>query len=704
MESRARRGTRDGSADDADGARSATAASRDGTEGRPLDAARATRLLVVLLVACLPATLDTGALGAAAQLHALAAGPEPWLVPEHAGLLYLRAPLAALSAVCLVLSPGLVVTLAMGAADRVGAWLVRSLAASIVVLGTTVAACQIALGDAPRGAAFAALVLAVAGLAAAVLYARLRAGTALPDPTADAGARATALSLLTLGASLMIALAPKIHWESFNGDGVHAFEATRLLLRQVLPFWPEGVTALDAFPGLTSMLFTFPGSWFLRLFGEIESAVRVPFLLYLVGLHGGVLAVAGSMRPLGVPERWLLSLQLAVYAVVMAFSATYSPYAADLALPATQDTLLVACFLGFVHALIRRDGLFVLVFAALAYASLPSGLLLMVFFLAAWLLLERPIPWRTTAMGGAAVLACMGVAALAPAGLDALGLPGPGHEYSSSNLRDRLATIQLEDVRRVLFAVLPGGIAPALALLVWPRQPTAARALTGVTLLYFGFFYVQASVSLHHFVPAMLLPIAVLWSCPVPARLRPAFLAGVGALGLAALLLSLPEHAVPYTAGRTIGTAIDDRFGPAAGDPSADYDGTVYNHARALNELFLPGWDPRVPGEAYGDAPIVWLHYAQRARLQGERDAINYVLAPRDAAPPKGFRLHAEGDDWALYLRDEALWQAQRALRPPTPPGSAVYFVSRDVLFGRRPFRDGPRTFDVADRLRRLVR
>ena len=45
-------------------------------------------------------------------------------------------------------------------------------------------------------------------------------------------------------------LAPKFLWESFNGDGAHAFESARLLLNQPTPFWPPdaGIEFMFASP------------------------------------------------------------------------------------------------------------------------------------------------------------------------------------------------------------------------------------------------------------------------------------------------------------------------------------------------------------------------------------------------------------------------------------------------------------------------
>ena len=93
------------------------------------------------------------------------------------------------------------------------------------------------------------------------------------SPLSQAYTRTTILMMVLVPMVLLIALTPKFFWENFNGDGVHAFESARLLLVQPLPFWPASAGEIASFPGITSMLFTFPTSWFIRLFGEFEASI-----------------------------------------------------------------------------------------------------------------------------------------------------------------------------------------------------------------------------------------------------------------------------------------------------------------------------------------------------------------------------------------------------------------------------------------------
>ena len=99
---------------------------------------------------------------------------------------------------------------------------------------------------------------------------------------------------------------------------------------------------------MRSLLFLYPLSWFMRLFGEIEISARLPMVLYLIAIYAAIAGLAQHGRArLKATEQSLIWLGLAIYLVVMTYSNTYKPYYADLALPASQDTLAMACFRAF---------------------------------------------------------------------------------------------------------------------------------------------------------------------------------------------------------------------------------------------------------------------------------------------------------------------------------------------------------------------
>jgi hypothetical protein len=490
---------------------------------------------------------------------------------------------------------------------------------------------------------------------------------------------------------LLIALAPKFYWESFNGDGAHAYESARLLLARALPFWPSAAGDIAEFPGMTSMLFAYPASWFIRLFGELEVSARLPYLLYLVALFGVVteLAEHGRTRRLNAVDHALIALSLAVYTVAVGYSATYDPYSADFALPATQDTLTVVCFLAFVLAAIEERWAWMALYAGLTYISLPSGAMLMALWLGAMAAAWKPRPWRTISVCGLTLAGCMVLAAIVPRLLAAVHLPAPGGEYGGVEMLGRFAFLQWTDVRRLAFVALPTGVLPACALIAWRAQDRLSRCLTLVTLAYFAFFFVQARSTFHHYVPAMLLPLVVFWRLDVIAhpRWRTVVLATGGIAGAASLWLSLPIHTLPNLAARIIGSSIDDRL-----DGYATSEAAAFRRSTLLHELFPYDLESSVPSGSYGGSPLAWNYYAHQGA--GSRATANYVLQPA-AASTVGMRAVATDGEATLYVRSESAWAAHRAVRPPTPAGAAVYTIPRGLLFGPLSHGEAPQVLDV---------
>jgi hypothetical protein len=652
---------------------------------------RVTTLALIVVLAWIPAVFLPQTIGAAAALWENAAAPNPYFIADRWWLLYVRAPLVSVSASVLLLSPGLFLSLALGGGRSVGVWVVSGFALSLVSVSATTAVVQSITGSPVTLGAFALLVAVCSALACGAWYWRLGRRPDLPWPLAGEDSAATLLWMFAVPTLLLIALAPKFYWESFNGDGAHAYESARLLLTRALPFWPGEAGDIAEFPGMTSMLFAFPASWFIRLFGEIEASARLPYLLYVVALFGVVVELAAHHRSrrLNGLDHALIALSLAVYTVAVGYSATYDPYSADLALPATQDTLTVVCFLGFVLAAIQERWGWMVFSAALTYLSLPSGAMLMALWLGAVTVVWKPRPWRTIWIGVLAVAGCVVCAALAPRVLAAVGMPSPGGEYAGVEMLSRFAFLQWTDLRRVAFVALPTGMLPACALIAWRAQDRVSRSLTLVTLVYFGFFFVQARAAFHHYVPAMLLPLVVFWRLDVIAhpRWRTVVIATGGIAAAASLWLSLPIHAVPNIAARIIGSTIDDRLGGYA-----TLEPGTFRRSTLLHELFPYDLESTVPSESYGGSPLAWNYYAHRGTRSPT--ATNYVLQSA-AASASGMRPVASDGEATLYVRSENMWAAHRALRPPTPAAAAVYAIPREQLFGRLPRAEGPRVLDV---------
>jgi hypothetical protein len=660
---------------------------------------RVLALAGILMVLSLPALVLPGAVGDAAAIYGTIDGAHPYRSAlSSAGLVFVLFPLVTFAATVLFLSPGLLLAIALGRTRHVAEWIVSGLLLSIVSLGTMTSVVHAIGGPAPaiRGRAYALVVAGVAILAALVAVASTRR-TTRAWPTAGTRDRFMLLGAVGVPALLCVVLAPKLLWESFNGDGAHAYESSRLLLHQAVPFFPESSGAITGFPGITSMLFAFPNAWYLHLFGEVEAAVRVPFLLYLGVLWCAVVVVAehavdrvGRGPARGVHAAIWVS--ILAYAFAMAYSATYSPYNADIALPATQDTLLVISFLAAIHAHVRREWGWFALCTALTYVSLPSGLVLVAMWLLGGLVATRPWQWRPVLTGFAVLFGCMVAGALVPRILEASGAPPPGGEYGLAGILRYFAFLQFTDWRRFMYVAVASGIAPFVVLFFWRRHDAVSRALVITTALYFLFIFVQGYISLHHLVPAMILPVIV------AARGSEAQSSGMRvtpvwvAVGAIAVLLSLPRSFAIHTTGREVGRTIFANTGDYRNlDPRAFHASTL------LAQLFPYDWDPAVP-TVYGGSPLVWNHYARR---HGDSSGAKYVLQWDSLPAPPGFRLVARDNVAALWVGDEAVWTTHRALTPPTHPGSAVYVVDRGTLFRSVPRGNGPAVVSVIGLLER---
>ncbi len=605
-------------------------------------------------------------------------------------LLYVRMPLAVLGALALVMTPGLILARSLRLASSLAEWLFLGFVLSLIGLSALAALVQGLLVRPLTGEGFAAVSIG-ASVLLALHAAWRRPGT--DDPLADRRSRRELVVLTAAALLFVVALAPKFFWESFNGDGAHAFEASRLLLHQPLPFWPAGAGNVGVFPGLNSALFTWPNSWFLHLFGENEGGARLAFVLELAVLYAALVAVIETGRPgarLSGPARALIGLGLASYGLVMAYSATYDPYCSDIALPATQDTLLVVCFLGVVLAFERERTGWLALFCFLTLLASPAGPMLLGAWLVAVALGWRERRWPRLLRCAACVAAAFLASALLPHLLAALGLPAPGAEHRAGELLKKLRYVQLLDVQRLLFLIVPAGIYPVLGLFAWRRGDDLVRALIAAALLVFGFYYRIAFVSLHYFVPAMLLPLAIFWRDRLarpgagPSRVA---LGACFALALGAVALGLPRSSAIYTAAREVGERIEVR----GLDGYERLRPETLRASDLLVDLFTLGWLPEVPERAYAGSALSWNHYAHRARPV-ERPT--YLLLGRSVGTGPGQAL-SRNEAVELYVLDPEAWQAQRTMRPTDCRGLHLYALPRAVLFARPEAHDRPGVLDL---------
>ena len=631
--------------------------------------------MLALLLAAVPVLLDPGAPGRAVALLGAGNGV-PALDVASWVLFHVWAPVVATSALALVLSPGLFAAFAVGE-EQAGRWVLNALAWSILLVTAAAQGTELLLGQAITGRGFVLLVLLVLVATAGFSWRRVLRQAGQPAPWSGDANRSALIGIVGVPVLLLSLLAAKVFWESFNGDGAHAYESARLLLHQPVPFWPADAGAISSYPGLKTFLSSYPVSWFIRLFGEIEAAARVPYLLFLLGLYGGLIALietGRARRPASLP-RGFVWLGLIVFTFVMAYSATYNPYHADLALPGTEDTLFLAWSTGFILAFIERRAAGIAGFAVLTYTTSPGGLIILGLWCAVAFLLWPARPWRECGIAAGTIIGCMVLERAAPGLLTLLGLPVPGNEHATGALAQRLTNVQWRDVHRIAFLLVPGGILPALWLLTWSRQDRIARALTAATIAQFLFFYLQARVSLHYFAPAMVLPLVVFfrddaWTDPGSKR-RLVIATTIGAL--AAAWLTLPSGLAPHLQARVVGSAVQDE--------STGYDSVspaAFHRAALLTHLFpLPASDS-VPDRSYGGSPLEWNYYAHRGVRSGPPA---YLLRSVTLAGPSGAERIADDGVTALYVLDESAWRGHQAYRAAGRGLPRLFRILNSTLF-----------------------
>jgi hypothetical protein len=361
----------------------------------------------------------------------------------------------------------------------------------------------------------------------------------------------------------------------------------------------------------------------------------------------------------------------------MSYNASYDPYAADVAAPSASETLTLLCMVGMLASFWSRSTFWALLFTILAYFARPTGLLFLgLVGLTTIALVPEERRWalgRTAICVGALLLTYVlyeKVFITRVAGSDGIG-------YPSSTVVSRLRYITLDDFQRILYVAVPSGILPFLSLFFLRRQDSVTRSLSAVVLLYFLFFYVQAFVAHHHFVPAMILPLVVFWRLVVQAPVRRCLYAATLVAAVASLWLSLPNHFEVYRGVRELGRATVYRIG--------DYNGPLVGHRVALSrrnilyELFPPDWEVEDPAREQIGVPLGHLYYASAdSRIT---ETVNYVVQSPGTETPLGFTKVAETKDGMAFVRDRELWKRDRHRWNRTDYRSPVYAISRETLF-----------------------
>ena len=638
---------------------------------------RATLTLAAVAAAIAVALLGRRALLRVATLYPDALPAHPLADSAHAVLLYVATPIAVVATLIMLLAPGALLLLATGGESRAGAFIVKSFGAAFALRVLVDSAAKLARLE-PLGAlAFIRLDLGLDAALAAALVWRAARGREITWPFATPEGRRRLAWCVVIPAVLVVALLPRFFWMDLTDDGLEALAAGRSLVWHVIPRFPNASGYVGLGIGMLAM--AFPIHWFVALIGPYEAAARLPMALYLPVLFAVLLELVewASSRALRVTEEGAIALAVFAFAAAMSFNSSYSPYAADISSPgASFESLTVLCIGATVLFLWRGATAWMLGFVVLGYLARPTellflGLVLLASFVVAG---EDRRAWMTRAGLGIAACIATNIA------YEHVYLPHIAHVaragFGSNSILARLQYLTLTDIRRVLFAAVPGGLLPFAWLFAWRRQDRHARLLTLATASYFLFFYAQAFAALHHFVPAMVLPVVVFWR----SQLKPTSrwtAPTAAALAVVCVWLAVPARRAIDRTPRRIGremarNAADGLGGPAGASETMLRSGT-------LTALFPRMSDKPDPARELVLTHLSMLYYAERFGVPA--DSALFVVRPPRASAPAGMMRVAEDSVSAVFVRDTLRWQWDRTHPPPTDYRSRTFDVPMTALF-----------------------
>jgi len=638
---------------------------------------RASVMLAVTAAAIAVALLGRRALLRLATLYPDVLPAHPLAKAAHGGLFFIAAPLAVVTTVILLMTPGALLIMALGGESRAGTFIVKSFAAAFGLRVLADSAAKLAGLEPLAATAFLRLDLGMDVALAALLLWRAWRGNVMAWPFASPEGRRRLVWCLVIPAILVVALLPRFFWMDLTDDGLEALAAGRSLVWHLIPRYPNASGFVGLGIGMIAM--AYPIHWFVALLGPYEAAARLPIALYLPVLFAVVLDLVEwqSPRALRAVEEGAIVLALLAFAAAMCFNSSYSPYAADISSPgASFETLTVLCIGATILFLWRGATAWMLAFVVLGYFARPTELL----FLGLLLLAAFPVAgedrrgWMTRAAIGIAVCIAVNIA------YEHVYLPHIADVsragFGSSSILARLQYLTLTDVKRVLFAAVPGGLLPFAWLAVWRRQDKWARQLTLAIAAYFLFFYVQAFAALHHFVPAMVLPIVVFWRSQ--ARETNRWAAPVAAaLALLCTWLAVPARRVVDRTPRGIGREVARNAGDGLAGPAGASESML--RTSALRDLFPKISDHVDPARELVLTHLALLYYAER--FGAAPDSALYVVRPLRAPAPAGMVRVAEDSVSAVFVRDTLRWQWDRTHPPATDYRSRVFAVPATALF-----------------------
>jgi hypothetical protein len=633
--------------------------------------------------------LTRGVPAAVRDLYPTALPAHPYFVPDQAALLYVALPFACLMAVMVLLLPGIFLVLARGRNDRFETVVIKGFGAALGIHFVTTTVAKLLLTGPISPKTFLVLTSGAGVVTWGILAARLRQPGTMRWPLDDPIARRRIAWMVAMLWITVAVLVPTLFWQDLSADGFEALEIGRSLSWTVLPraLTKSGFLGL----GIGMLPMAYPVHWFVMLFGPIEAAARLPLVLYLPVLFAALLAIIEfqSPRRLRPVEVTAVVLALAVFVVTMGYSASYNSYFADLSSPAAFETLTITVMVAAAYFLWSEQQWWFVGAAVLSYLARPTGLLFILLFGAGVFLLaperRRQSLFLVTATVGLWGILYVAVEILLPS------LTESGLGYPASSILERFHYLRLDDWRRVIYVIVPGGIIPALALLAVRQQDRIAQSLTFAALGYFLVFYVPAFTNLHHFVPAMILPVVVFWRI-VLRQSRHRWLVGAALVGgVAAFFVSLPRHFEIDRTMRWIGNATAYHIGNY-GSPHFAGHRESYDGQDLLKQLFPADWEVQDPSdELVGGLQLIY--YASQSVESGT--VTNYIVQPRSEPPPSGFLGLGEDETGVVYVRDVDRWQRDRFQPRRTDYRSWLYEIPRETMSGIWGVRAGNYTINL---------
>src|SRR5262245_12935728 len=626
------------------------------------------RIPLSLGLGCLPSLLGHETVARVSTMYRLSTGSHPYLQVSEAGLLYVITPAVVASSFVLFLFPGATIAVALGQARSAAEWIVLAFGCSLVLsiaLGTVA---RLVFGGPLASRLLLPFWLGAAALGWAIFILRMSRGIVLTSPFvrwADLRRILWMIGIPFVGAATLV---PKIFWENFNVDGIEAFEFGRSLTTHLLPYWEiqDGIFGFYH----NFLLFAYPNHWFITLFGPVEAAARLPFLLYLVVLFAVLILLIEwtSVRRLSGIEEGALLLGLASYTVVQVYNTNYEPFFADIAEMAATDTLWVICFLSTCYALWTGQSGWFWVFGLMTHMASPGGLFLLAALLPATFF--SPAPERGKQL--MAIAQVIGVCLLMTAAYEILYNPlvvdRVNNQFSAKNMLRRLYPPSLTEFIRFNALVFPSGILPALSLLAVRRKDQASWVIAGTTVVYFAGIYLQAWTALHQFTPVMVLPLVVFWRRYLDSSraMQMWVLPAVGLTTVLSFLLSLPRHFQINQAVREFGQATLYKVG----DYERSYERSIRGGS-SLSALLPANYRLQYPNQPWGTDSPSWIYYA--AREKPPDTTINYVVQPASEPLPFGLERVMTRDGVSVYVRDREVWRRDRERELPRVNQSALY-------------------------------